>query len=115
MRTELFSAVTDVSVTLWWDQPDQVAFPVRYTVLMNGKSLGGTERTHWTVEGLAPETDYCFQVCLGSELIGETKARTLSVPRRIDPMSNFGRRLCMHMFHGKYLLFSDVFWRLSVR
>ncbi len=84
MRTELFSAATDSSVTLWWDQPDQASFPIRYSVLADGRPAGGTERTHWTAEGLAPETEYCFQVCLGSELIGEATVRTAKQPRRID-------------------------------
>ncbi|MBR3742084.1 MAG: glycoside hydrolase family 28 protein, partial [Clostridia bacterium] len=60
MRTELFSAATDSSVTLWWDQPDQASFPARYAVLIDGRPMGGTERTHWTAEGLSPETEYCF-------------------------------------------------------
>ena len=84
MRTELFSAVTDSSVTLWWDQPDQAPFPARYAVLLGGKPAGVTERTHFTAEGLSTDTAYCFQVCLGGELIGETTVRTAKLPRRID-------------------------------
>ena len=84
MRTDLFSAATDSSVTLWWDQPDQAPFPARYAVLIGGRPAGVTERTHFTAEGLSPDTAYCFQVCLGGELIGEAAVRTAKPPRRID-------------------------------
>lgn len=84
MRTEVFFAATDTTLTLWWDQPEQAPAPARYSVLLDGKPVAETERTHCQLTGLAPETEYCAQICLGSEPIGEINASTGITRRRID-------------------------------
>ena len=84
MRTEAFFAALDTELTLWWDQPDRAPTPARYTVLLDGKPAAETERTHCQITGLAPETEYCAQVCLGSEPIAEISVRTAAARRKID-------------------------------
>ena len=76
MRTEVFSAALESSLTVWWDQPDQAPQNARYTVLLDGKPIGETDRTHAEITALQPETSYCIQVCLGDEPIGEITAAT---------------------------------------
>ena len=84
MRTEVFSAALESSLTVWWDQPDQAPQNARYTVLLDGKPIGETDRTHAEITALQPETSYCVQVCLGDEPIGEITAATGAPRRRID-------------------------------
>ena len=84
MRTEMFYAALDTLLTVWWDQPEQAPVPARYAVLMDGRPVGETARTHWEIEGLKPESSHCVQVCVGSEVIGEITAITAPVRRRID-------------------------------
>lgn len=84
MRTEVFFAALEEEATLWWDQPDQAPCPARYTVLLDGKPVAETERTHCTLTGLAQEKAYCAQVCLGSKVIGEITVTAAPPRRRID-------------------------------
>ena len=84
MKTQVFAAALDTNLTVWWDQPDQAPRGARYTVLLDGKTLGDTDRTHTQITQLEPETAYCVQVCLGGEMIGEITVSTAAPRRHID-------------------------------
>lgn len=84
MRTELFYAALDTSLTVWWDQPEGVLSSASYKVLLDGRPVGETSKTHWEIENLTPQTAYCVQVCLGAEVIGEASLSTAAARRRLD-------------------------------
>ncbi len=84
MRTEVFCAVAERTLTVWWDQPEQTPFPARYTVWVDGKPAGETEHTHWEWEGLQQGRDHCVQVCLGAKTLGEIHASAAAPRRRLD-------------------------------
>ena len=84
MRTEMNAAALDTSLTVWWDQPEDAPRDPRYTVLLDGKPVLETARTHATLTGLTPETSYCVQICAGAEMIGEITAETAFPRRPID-------------------------------
>ncbi len=84
MRTEMSWAALDTALTVWWEQPQEAQRGARYTVLLDGKPAGETDRTHWTLFGLAPDTEYCVQVCLGASLIGEINGRTGKTRRALN-------------------------------
>lgn len=56
---EVHSLTTDSEITLWWDKPEYKAS--YYQVSINGESAD-TDRTHYTWEGLRPDTIYMIEV-----------------------------------------------------
>ena len=58
------------SVTLVWHKPEEDGGPRLgpvYTVMLDGKPLGTTRKTHFTATGLAPGRDYVFTVSAGMD------------------------------------------------
>ena len=49
---------TAQSVTLFWDKLECAAGTTYYQVLLNGRPAGESDRTHFTVTGLIPNTEY---------------------------------------------------------
>ncbi len=86
---KLYHAVTDQSVTLWWDQPEAAPSHALYTVLANGKEACRTEHTHCTLEGLAPSSALEAEVLLNGESLGTVSAVTSPAPQRLD-VTRFG-------------------------
>ena len=41
--------VTDKTITLFWEQPDGVPGDALYRVIVDGKTVGETGKTHYTV------------------------------------------------------------------
>ena len=58
-------AISDSEIVLSWDAVDGA---LAYGIYMYGEWLGGTYDTSITVEGLSPETEYCFTVISVSEI-----------------------------------------------
>lgn len=58
------SIVTDDSVTLYWEKPEELPKEFRYRIFLNGVLTGETEKTHYTVEKLCPETVYQAEIKL---------------------------------------------------
>ena len=79
---ELRWYATDRSVTLFWEPAEDAPAGVNYTVLQNGETVGETGKTHWTLENLQADTEYCVAVRAQwpSELPAED--RVLSVRTR---------------------------------
>ncbi len=63
-------------ITLYWDKP-QAAAAVRYRILVDGKPAGNTGKTHFTITGLVPETEYFLQIEGG---LAAEEADGLAVP-----------------------------------
>ena len=45
-------------ITLYWDKPEQAPGETHYQILLNDEAVGATDRTHFTINGLLPETEY---------------------------------------------------------
>lgn len=60
--------VTSDSATFYWDKPRNMEGKSVYQILCNGKEAGTTDKTHYTLTGLAAETEYTVEIRL---LIGE--------------------------------------------
>lgn len=87
MNDQLHVLATDSAVTLYWDKPEKAAANQVYTVLVNGERAAQVSRTHYTVDGLAPETEISLEVVC--EMAGETlrlraQGRTNKRRERID-------------------------------
>jgi len=80
---------TAQSVTLFWDKPEQAAGAVRYELLLNGTPAGSAGRTHITVAGLAPESEYHAEIRMDGAVLGSCTVRTLPRLRRLD-VRDFG-------------------------
>lgn len=66
---------TSRGLTLWWDQMDGAAANTIYTVRWAGHEAQ-TDRTHFTISGLAPETAVTAAVYCGETLLGEAQGCT---------------------------------------
>lgn len=67
-------------ITLWWDKGRGNAQAPLYHVMKDGKKVGETDKTHFTVRGLQAETEYTFTV----PGVGEARVKTRKEKRKID-------------------------------
>lgn len=51
---KIHHAAAGNTLTLWWEQPEAAPADARYRVELNGQIAGETDRTHYTLRGLAP-------------------------------------------------------------
>ena len=76
----LNSIIHHDEITLWWDKEwDRNDTPV-YQIVCNGKRLFETTKTHCTIDGLLPDTEYSVAV----SGIGEICVKTGKEKRKID-------------------------------
>ena len=68
---------TDTSVTVWWEKAETAAGP--YEMLLDGAACT-TAATHFTWDGLQPDTEYTIEVAG----VGAAKVRTRRPIRRLD-------------------------------
>ncbi len=73
--------VTEESVTVFWRKPEYEAGT--YTLFRNGKQAGTSEMTHFTFEGLAPDTEYELEIKC-NRASESLRCRTGKKLRRID-------------------------------
>ena len=86
----LHHAATADSLTLYWDKPADAEAEESFRILLNGEPVGETRRTHYTLQGLLPDTAYRVGVCREKESAGLT-VRTARVRRALD-VRRFGAR-----------------------
>ena len=86
---EISYAATANTLTLWWEQPDGCPENAEYAILLDGREIGHTGRTHYTVETLAPDCVHSARVLMNGEEIGFVEARTGSRRRRLN-VKDFG-------------------------
>ncbi|KAA8821378.1 glycosyl hydrolase family 28 protein [Bifidobacterium vespertilionis] len=87
----LYADVSDTSITLFWDQPDEATPESIYRIRFDGPEAAKTDRTHVTFLDLEPDTSHDFSVCLSEEgeygdyepMLSGT-FRTLPAKRAID-------------------------------
>lgn len=69
---------TDTAITLWWEKPAHP--PEHYEVRLNGTASCSVIKTHCTINGLTPDTEYTIEVVR----IGTVTVRTQPALRKID-------------------------------
>lgn len=72
------------TLTICWEKPERAPVQACYQVLVNGQPAAQTDKTHATIEGLAPDTDYQLDVMMGEEKLACEVGRTRILKRRID-------------------------------
>ena len=65
----LYTAATDSTITVWWEQPAQSKPKALYSVLVDGKCVQQVHKTHCTVEKLNAQTLYQVQILVPQELL----------------------------------------------
>lgn len=79
--------VTGGAITVFWDKPKELPERSVYRIFCDGKEIGETVKTHYTLDGLSAETEYQIEIaiwaedkkeCIGSEgtVIKTAKAKT---------------------------------------
>ena len=92
--------LTSDSIILYWDKPREVPAQYRYQVYVGGSMIGTSQKTHYEINGLVPDTEYEVQVKLlavegegiedsgtGSVEVGDSGSlvlRTERLKKRID-------------------------------
>ena len=82
--SRLYYAVTSDSATMWWEK----AVPGPYAVTVDGKTYF-TEKTHFTLTGLAPDAVYDVSVRGGDHVFGPESVRTEKLRHRLN-VRDFG-------------------------
>ena len=84
---ELRVLATESSLTLYWDKPQSADAKQLFTVMVNDKAVGQTDRTHYTLSDLSPNTQVELTVTSETEdgvFCGRALGRTTAMRRRID-------------------------------
>lgn len=50
--------ITSDSITLYWEKPETSAQLIVYQIFLNGSMAGSTDKTHFELKDLEPDTDY---------------------------------------------------------
>lgn len=82
--TSINCAVTDTAVTLYWEKPEKRSDKDCYQIYVEGILRGNTHRTHYTLEGLAPDTEYVIEIYREDSLLASVLTRTAESRRRLD-------------------------------
>lgn len=85
---KLETCVLTDEVCVYWDLPAEACAADRYVILCDGRVVGETRKTHYTVDGLSPaqEVEICVQRFQDAQQVEEArcKVRTAAAKRRID-------------------------------
>lgn len=84
MENKVNHRCTDHTAVLFWDKPEQADAAARYEVKIDGTVAAVTDRTHYTVEGIAPGTSHSYEVCFANTVIGVGTFRTTAEKERLD-------------------------------
>lgn len=74
----MHALTTDTAVTVWWEKAEKAS--EQYEILFNGAQCCTTAATHFTWEGLQPDTEYTVEVAG----VGAAKVRTRRQIHRLD-------------------------------
>ncbi len=72
------------SVVLWWEKPQKATPDWCYMVKVNGIPYGETQKTHYTIASLLPDTEYSVEVKAGEDWNAQIAIRTSISRNRID-------------------------------
>ena len=69
-ESHLFARCTAHHAVLYWDKPAAARAQQTYTVYLNNQQTATTDRTHYTLGGLEPQTEYRVDVLCGDQPVG---------------------------------------------
>lgn len=75
---------TTDTITVYWPTLKNSAADRTYTILLDGREVGTTQRTHYTLENLAPGARYQVTVLVDGLLMDRQEAVTAPRRRRLD-------------------------------
>ncbi len=79
---------TDTEAEVFWDLPGDAGPRTIYNVMVNGQLAGDPDKTHFTLKGLLPDTDYECEVVMNGtdspESLGKITVHTAPTKRCID-------------------------------
>ena len=75
-ESHLFARCTAHHAVLYWDKPAAARAQQTYTVYLNNQQTATTDRTHYTLGGLEPQTEYRVDVLCGDQPVGACMLRT---------------------------------------
>lgn len=68
------------SAVLYWDKPADALPRGQYAVLLDGRAVGTTEKTHFLLENLRPDTAYTAAVVRAGHPPVQIAVRTAAPP-----------------------------------
>lgn len=79
----------DTEAEIFWDLPDKATNEYSYQILSDGREVGVSHKTHFSLKALLPETEYEVEVVMLSpsgeaESLGKLSLKTSAVKRKID-------------------------------
>ena len=84
----LYSLIFEDEITLYWDRVKTLCKGEKFIINLDGRKVGESNKTHFEMLNLTPQTEYKVQVLLqtesGAQLIGEQTLATKPMPKRID-------------------------------
>lgn len=83
-ENHLFARTTAHHAVLYWDKPASAGTQAEYTVYLNGEPVADTDRTHYTLDGLEPQTQYRVDVVFGGQPVGACLLYMGAEKHRID-------------------------------
>ena len=83
-ETHLFARCTAHHAVLYWDKPAAAGAQAEYTVYLNNEPVGTATRTHYTLSGLEPQTEYRVDVVFDNQPVGACMLRTGAEKQRIN-------------------------------
>ncbi|WP_294570638.1 glycoside hydrolase family 28 protein [uncultured Subdoligranulum sp.] len=83
-ETHLFARSTAHHAVLYWDKPAAAGAQAEYTVYLNNEPVGTATRTHYTLSGLEPQTEYRVDVVFDNQPVGACMLRTGAEKQRIN-------------------------------
>ena len=84
LQNSIYVRCTEDYAVLSWDKPASAPAGALYEVRLNGESVGRTDKTHFTVEGLPYGTEYRVEVVSGNYLVGSAALTFGKEKHRID-------------------------------
>lgn len=63
----------------------------------------------WPAKLSTLSTRTTWEIQLADSRSSGNRTTEVTLWGKYSPVSNFGRRLCMYMYHGEYILLSDLF------
>lgn len=83
-ENHLFARTMAHHAVLYWDKPAAAGAQAEYTVYLNNEPVGTATRTHYTLQGLEPQTEYRVDVVFENQPVGACLLRTGAEKNRIN-------------------------------
>ena len=98
--------VTDDSITLYWEKIEDFPSTCHYELFVNGKMEGTTDKTHFELEDLSPETIYELRIIGKSSERADAEVLLMSEILKLETGKEKRRiadaYMCNHVEYQRY-------------